>query len=129
LKFPVNQVRLEFDDDFNVTNRNFSLLAWLKNLDPQFSQLCWKLLEWSCKQKRNGEYDLRNQLMHNLRGVEDGEVIDYLLGYENHQLSDVMNAYNNHVKHKFLAAIDHFQLPYTREKLNKKLEKIANCLT
>ena len=129
LKFPVYQVRLESDDDFNVTNRNFALLAWVKNLDPQFSKLSWKLLEWSCKQKRNGEYDLRNQLMHNLRGVEDTEVIDYLLGYDKHEVSDVMNAYNDHVKQPFLKAIDHFQLPYKREKLTKKLEKIANSIT
>lgn len=129
LKFPVNQVRLESEDDFKVTNRNFALLDWLKNLDTQFSTLSWKLLEWSCKQKRNGEDDLRNQLMHNLRGVEDSEVIDYLFGYENYPESDVMTAYNNRVKQPFLQAIDHFQLPYKREKLNKKLEKIANSLT
>ena len=129
LKFPVNQVKLESENDFNVTNRNFALLDWLKNLDPQFSNLSWKLLEWSCKLKRNGEDDLRNQLMHNLRGVKDKEVIDYLLGYENPNLSDVMNAYNNHVKHPFLTAIDHFQLSYQREKLPKKLKKIADSIT
>ncbi|BAZ87396.1 hypothetical protein [Dolichospermum compactum] len=129
LKFPVNKVRLESEDDFNVTNRNFALLNWLKNLDAQFFQLSWKLLEWSCQKKRNGEYDLRNQLMHNLRGVKDSEVIDYLLGYEEHQVYDVMTAYNNYVKQPFLKSIDHFGLAHKREKLPKKLEKIASSIT
>lgn len=67
--------------------------------------------------------------MHNLRGVKDSEVIDYLLADKEYQVSDVMTAYNNHVKQPFLKAIDHFQLPYKREKLTKRLQKIADSIT
>ncbi|CEJ47842.1 hypothetical protein [Umezakia ovalisporum] len=129
LKFPVNQFWLECEEDFKVTNKNYALLYWLKNLETQFSQLSWNLLKWSCHKKRNGDDDVRNQLMHNLRGVEDYEVIDYLLGYEEHQLTDVMTVYNNHVKQPFLKAIDFFKLPYKREKLTKKLQQIADSIT
>jgi hypothetical protein len=129
LKFPVNQFRLEQDKDFNVTNRNFALLDWLNNLKPQFSKLSWGLLKWSCVHNRNSDDDVRNQLMHNLRGVQDIEVVDYLLGYEKHQVADVMTAYNNYIKQQFFKAIDHLQLPYTREKLAKKLQKIADSIS
>ncbi|MBC1224268.1 hypothetical protein GNF09_31210 [Nostoc sp. UCD120] len=66
--------------------------------------------------------------MHNLRGVEDQEVISYLLGYEKYQAPDVMTAYVNYVKQPFLEAINYFKLPYKREKLNKKLQEIADSL-
>jgi len=129
LKFPVNKFRPELDKDFNVTNRNSALLDWLNNLEPQFSKLSWGLLKWSCVHNRNSDDDVRNQLMHNLRGVQDIEVVDYLLGYEKHQVADVMTAYNNYIKQQFFKAIDHLQLPYTREKLAKKLQKIADSIS
>jgi hypothetical protein len=124
LKFPMH-FKFDTDKAFEVTNRNFALIAWLKNIDSNFHK--WPLLTWYCS-KREANDDLRNQLMHNLRGVEDREVIDYLLGYENHQLTEVMDAYVHHVKQPFLNAINHFKLPYKREKLNKRLQAVANSL-
>jgi hypothetical protein len=126
LKFPVDRFRFNTDKDFDITNKNFALIAWLENIDNTFVK--WPLLIWYCDSNRNTEDDLRNQLMHNLCGVEDSEVIDYLLGYKTHQVTDVMSAYVNHVKQPFLNAINHFKLPYKREKLSKRLQEIANSL-
>ncbi|MEH2334960.1 hypothetical protein [Nostoc sp.] len=126
LRFPVKNFRFNTDKDFDVTNKNFALIAWLKNIDKTFAK--WPLLLWYCDSNRNTEDDLRNQLMHNLCGVEEKEVIDYLLGFKNHQVNDVMSAYVNHVKQPFLNAINYFQLDYKREKLNKKLQEIADSL-
>ncbi|AFZ26270.1 hypothetical protein Cylst_4166 [Cylindrospermum stagnale PCC 7417] len=125
LNFPVNSFKFNTDKDFEITNRNFGLIAWLKSIDNNFGG--WDLLIWCCS-KRDADDDLRNQLMHNLRGVKDSEVINYLLAYKNHQVSDVMTAYNHHVKQHFLKAIDRFQLPYKRDKLAKRLQKIADSI-
>lgn len=122
LKFPVEKI----NNNFGITNNNDLLIDWLKNIDNNFHD--WPLLRWYCYKYRNANDDLRNQLMHNLRGVEDQEVISYLLGYENHQAHDIMTAYVNYVKHPFLEAINYFKLPYKREKLNKKLQEIADSL-
>ncbi|MFN6465626.1 MAG: hypothetical protein RMZ41_027920 [Nostoc sp. DedVER02] len=126
LKFPVDRFRFNTDKDFDISNKNFALIAWLNNIDKSFVK--WPLLLWYCDSYRNTEDDLRNQLMHNLCGVEDREVIDYLLGYKNHQYNDVMSAYINDVKQPFLNAINYFQLDYKREKLKKKLQEIADSL-
>ncbi|MEH2160087.1 MAG: hypothetical protein V7K38_03355 [Nostoc sp.] len=125
-KFPVERFRFNTDKDFDITNKNFALIAWLNNIDKAFVK--WPLLLRYFDSYRNTEDDLRNQLMHNLRGVEDREVVDYLLGDKNHQASDVMSAYVNHVKQPFLNAINYFKLGYKREKLNKTLQEIAESL-
>lgn len=126
LKFPVNRFNFKTDKDFEITNKNFGLVAWLRNIDDNFIK--WPLLLWYCDSYRNQEDDLRNQLMHNLRGVEDGEVIDYLLADKNHKINDVMLAYNDNVKQPFLNVINYFKLPYKREKLTKKLQEIADSI-
>ncbi|MEH2315247.1 MAG: hypothetical protein V7K35_28430 [Nostoc sp.] len=126
LKFPVDRFRFNTEKDFDITNKNFALIAWLNNIDNTFTK--WPLLLWYCDSYRNTEDDLRNQLMHNLCGVEEKEVIDYLLGSKNYQQSDVMTTYINYVKQPFLEAINYFKLPYKREKLNKKLQEVADSL-
>ncbi|MGL4503142.1 MAG: hypothetical protein ACRC2M_24125, partial [Planktothrix sp.] len=78
LRFPVNNYSLELDRDFAITNRNYAMLPWLKCLEPKFKP--WALLEWSSDNKKDQDDDLRNQLMHNLRGVEKQEVIEYIFG-------------------------------------------------
>ncbi|GAA6615647.1 hypothetical protein [Scytonema sp. NUACC26] len=125
LKFPIERVKLENNDDFQVTSKNFALLAWLQKLESSFKK--WYLLQFSCN-KRNSDNDLRNQYMHNLRGMEDNDVVEYLLGYSNNQTSYVMEAYNLHVKQPFLDAMTLLNLPYKRENLKKKLQKIADSL-
>lgn len=126
LRFPVKNYTLESDKDFSLTNRNYAMLPWLKGLESRFQP--WKLLEWSCAKVRERNDDLRNQLMHNLRGVEKQEVIEYLLGYKSVNTDDVMEAYNNQVKQPFLAAIELFDLPYQREKLRKQLDTVKSYL-
>ncbi|WP_223278170.1 hypothetical protein [Nostoc sp. 'Peltigera membranacea cyanobiont' 232] len=123
LQFPIEKIK---NNNFGIINKNDSLIDWLKKLDNSFSD--WPLLRWYCNKDRYANDDLRNQLMHNLRGVEDREVIDYLLGYKNHQVNDVMSAYVYDVKQPFLNAINYFKLGYKREKLNKKLQEIAESL-
>ena len=102
------------------------MLPWLKGLESRFKP--WALLEWSCAKVRERNDDLRNQLMHNLRGVEKQEVIEYLLGYQSVNTDDVMEAYNYQVKQPFLAAIQLFDLPYQREKLRKQLDTVKSYL-
>jgi hypothetical protein len=126
LKFPVNKFYLNTDKDFEITNKNFGLVAWLRNIDDNYVK--WPLLLWYCNRYRNTEDDLRNQLMHNLRGVEDGEVINYLLADKSHTINDVMSVYTHHVKQPLLHAINYFKLPYKREKLSKKLQEIADYI-
>ncbi|MEB3181658.1 MAG: hypothetical protein VKL59_21880 [Nostocaceae cyanobacterium] len=126
LQFPVAKYNLNSDEDFKITNRNFAMLAWLESLEPKFK--AWHLLKWYCNKKRNGDEDLRNQYMHNLRGMEDSDVIQYLLGYENYSVSSVMDAYTQYVKEPFMQGIDLVNLPYKREKLKKRLEKLADSL-
>ncbi|MBG1271977.1 hypothetical protein [Nostoc sp. WHI] len=122
LKFPVEKI----NNNFGIINKNDSLIDWLKNIDNNFHD--WPLLRWYCYKNRDANDDLRNQLMHNLRGVEEQEVISYLLGYEKYEAPDVMTTYVNSVKQPFLEAINYFKLPYKREKLNKKLQEVADSL-
>jgi hypothetical protein len=133
LKFPEctldnEPISLVKNDDFKVTNRNFALVAWLKKLEPNFK--LWSLLEWSCKKYRNSDDDLRNQLMHNLRGMETLEVIEYLCGGDTkgYTGNDVVEVYKKRVKQPFFTAIELFQLPFKREKVYKILQEIADGL-
>lgn len=79
LIFPVNRFNVNTDKDLEITNKNFALIAWLKSIDNNF--IDWHLLRWCCS-RRDADDDLRNQLIHNLHGVKDSEVIDYLLAYK-----------------------------------------------
>jgi hypothetical protein len=119
---------LENHKDFNATNKNFVLIAWLTKLEPKFKS--WSLLKWSCKEKRNSDEDLRNQFLHNLRGMETKDVIQYLLGDDANKNTsdDVMEIYNNKVRQPFFTAIDLLQLSYKREKVYKVLQEIADEL-
>ncbi|QOV22396.1 hypothetical protein [Anabaenopsis elenkinii] len=126
LKFPVTKFSLVTDYDFQITNKNSGMIAWLSNIDNNFPK--WPLLVWYCRGSRNTDDDLRNQLMHNLRGVEDRELIAYLSAGKECQSTDVMKVYTDYVKQPFLTAINYFNLPYNREKLVKRLQEIADSL-
>lgn len=131
LNYP-SDYKIEHDKDWNKTNKNWVMLDWLKLLEPRFKP--WSLLQWSCLYYRNSEVDLRNQLMHNLRGVEKIEVINYLLGYPKNppsyidEQTEVIEVYNEEVKKSFFNSINLFQLPFNREKLIKELNKLASCI-
>ncbi|WP_430014567.1 hypothetical protein ACQY1Y_11015 [Microcystis ichthyoblabe FBCC-A1114] len=107
----------------------------------------WELLIWSSKRDREHEFDRRNQLMHNLRGVKKEEVILYLtdpeelrkyledkVSYCNSQRinldQSVNEVYRNEIKGEFISALktlcgwtenDYIPLEHHLEKLAKSL--------
>ena len=95
--------------------------------------LVWPLLKWSCKDKkegeRRGEIDLRNQLVHNLRGMKKSDVVEYLMGYQKVETDNVIKVYNEKVKQPFFEVIRLFKLDYTRDKLDKELKDLAKSLS
>ena len=95
------------------------MLEWVRVLRYDFK-------EWA----HLSESDLRNQLMHNLRGMEDSDVIEYLLGYPKVKpsITTVMDAYSKNVKKPFLDAIELLKLPCDKGKLQKRLNAIAESL-
>ena len=127
---------------FGVTNENHCLHEWLKNLNSQFSS--WLLLSWSCMKGKRQDADRRNQLMHNLRGIERQDANRYLLGIDdddqkiyldpsgeqiNFESCSVSYVYKNYVKKPFYDALDTFNLPYIRGfDLDNWLSDIANTL-
>ncbi|MEH2378247.1 MAG: hypothetical protein V7K27_04980 [Nostoc sp.] len=155
LKFP-NSIIGDFNSKFweeyqNDKSKTFKLnnstqLQWLCELRQDFK--AWGLLEWSCKYKRD-EDDLRNQLLHNLLGVNQQEVRDYLLGYNEDSLkrflgnikklsndseqiiNQAYEAYCQDVKSPFFKALKLFGL-WRQEaddnKLEMKLQEIADSL-
>ncbi|MBW4494157.1 MAG: hypothetical protein KME26_13930 [Oscillatoria princeps RMCB-10] len=163
LQFP-SPVRTSFKDHFNNGYRSGkcwelnleSLFNWLKQITGSRSQDYWNLLVWSCTRIREFDDDRRNQLMHNLRGVRELDVIHYLLGcpkittavggplnelQEEYQkyanmpslnFQNVTEVYKKFVKDKFLDTLKSFGLwddvsqKYTP--LPKELEELAKAL-
>ncbi|WP_445246794.1 hypothetical protein [Microcoleus sp. OTE_8_concoct_300] len=114
------------NQQFQVTNRNYGLLAWLQNLDPNFKP--WSLLKWSCGY-RNSDDDLRNQLMHNLRGMKAAEVCEYLSGnVKPSSSSDVVKTYDSLVKDPLMGELKRLGLKFDREKIDQKLQSLAASL-
>ncbi|MBE8995448.1 hypothetical protein [Microcystis aeruginosa] len=107
----------------------------------------WQLLIWSFTRDREHEFDRRNQLMHNLRGVKKEEMILYLtdpeelrkyledkVSYCNSQRinldQSVDEVYRNEIKGKFISALetlcewtenDYIPLEHHLEELAKSL--------
>lgn len=131
----------------------YQILDWVKNIKYSKGTSYWYSLEWSCTHRREFDYDRRNQLMHNLRGVEKIDVIHYLLGcpedeknanevaksiyqkeYANKtplEVEDVVNVYHKHVKDPFQETLKKFgwndnNLQYTP--LQDQLADLANSL-
>lgn len=121
--------------EFNLQN----LLNWLYQLTSTTEKDYWKLLTWSCTSLREHEFDRRNQLMHNLRGVKKEEVILYLTDPKklidlNQNDSNLPNkvdeVYRKEIKDKFIPALktlcewtENDYIP-----LEDDLEKLANSL-
>ena len=114
---------------------NYVMFEWLQELEPAFVPKLdrWPLLKWSCKDKkegeRRGEIDLRNQLVHNLRGMKKSDVVEYLMGYQKVETDNVIKVYNEKVKQPFFEVIRLFKLDYTRDKLDKELKDLAKSLS
>ena len=125
-----------------------NLLNWLYQLTSTKKEDYWKLLTWSCTSLREHEFDRRNQLMHNLRGVKKEEMILYLTDpeelrkYLEDKVSYCSNSqrinldqsvdevYRNEIKGKFISALktlcewtenDYIPLEHHLEKLAKSL--------
>lgn len=130
-----------WQDYINNKNKKFKLqrnnkqLEWLMALRPEFR--CWNLLDWSCKYERERSDDLRNQLLHNLLGVTQDDVIKYLVGYDK-QLINLLNqdkgnknlvvqAYQEYVKKYFIKALNLLGL-WKESTINNRLEKKLNCI-
>jgi hypothetical protein len=102
LSFTVPEYR---DFDFNNwdkyqgdKNKWFKLnnsrqFIWLCGLKPDFKP--WANLSWSCQYERDREDDLRNQLLHNLLGVEKKEVVSYIFGYNDDIIKRFLNSIHN----------------------------------
>jgi hypothetical protein len=143
LKFPVNESigKLDLWNKFNqgklqnlkCTNDNNALLLWLKAIDPTIQT--WSLLDWIGKYQREFEYDRRNQLMHNLRGVEKKDVMLYLYGYTKLEDIDdsqeVHQVYKEKVKKPFINALHSLGLLNSNSDVNsieRDIQTLANKL-
>lgn len=115
----------------NLGLNNYPMFSWLKNLMPDYK--FWDSLIWSCKEKEEKKQyddDVRNQLLHNLCGLKEEDVVKYLLGNQDSTMA-ASKAYNEKVKNQFLKAIQELGLPYDKDKKNKlkkRLEKIASAI-
>ena len=163
IKFPHPIERdsdVQFWDKYqNQRDRNFKLnnsrqFKWLCELKQDFKP--WAILSWSCQYERIKEDDLRNQLLHNLVGVEKIEVRDYICGYNNdsikrieqlsnksnqineqlsdkpNQINEVDEAYKQNVKTPFLKSLKLFGLLQENtieNRLQNKLQQIADSIT
>ncbi len=130
-----DQTILEFK--FNLANHR--LLKWVQELVSQKTKLHnweWELLNWSCTYIRNYEDDRRNQLMHNLRGMEVESVLTYLYGYSKNEgnidtTESVATVYIREIKAKFSSALYRLKLienDSADNLLKAELKKIANSL-
>jgi hypothetical protein len=107
LKFPANLIDIN-NPNWKLTSANNALLLWLKAIDPTIQT--WNLLDWIGTYQREFEYDRRNQLMHNLRGVEKKGVMLYLYGYNKSEediddSKEVHQVYQEEVKKPFINAL------------------------
>jgi len=92
----------------NNTVQNQDLVNIIKNKQVSPDDWQWPLLKWSCKNKREHEQDRRNQLMHNLRGVKQEDVLMYLYGNPDEILNseqEVDNVYKQQVKRPFIKVL------------------------
>ena len=106
---------------------NQDLFDWLKqlilnNLRLVSESWIWKNLEFTMKCKREYNHDLRNQLMHNLRGIEENDLLSYLKGYfedseDQEETEDIPTVFRDKIKIKFVAILSQVFLTEDGESL------------
>jgi hypothetical protein len=110
----IKQLKLDKADNHKFQNSH-KLFPLLKEFTKTVDNDYWQLLIWSSTEKREHEFDRRNQLMHNLRGVKKEEVILYLTDPKklidlNQNDSNLPNkvdeVYRNEIKGKFISALE-----------------------
>ncbi|MCA2691176.1 MULTISPECIES: hypothetical protein [unclassified Microcystis] len=143
----IKQLKLDKGDNHKFQNSH-KLFPLLKEFTKTVDNDYWQLLIWSSTEKREHEFDRRNQLMHNLRGVKKEEMILYLTDpeelrkYLEDKVSYCSNSqrinldqsvdevYRNEIKGKFISALktlcewtenDYIPLEHHLEKLAKSL--------
>ncbi|GBE75997.1 hypothetical protein myaer87_32240 [Microcystis aeruginosa NIES-87] len=142
----IKQLKLDKADNHKFQNSH-KLFPLLKEFTKTVDNDYWQLLIWSSTRDRDHEFDRRNQLMHNLRGVKKEEMILYLtnpeelrkyledkVSYCNSQRinldQSVDEVYRNEIKDKFISALktlcewtenDYIPLEDHLEKLAKSL--------
>ncbi|CCI05646.1 hypothetical protein [Microcystis aeruginosa] len=142
----IKQLKLDKADNHKFQNSH-KLFPLLKEFTKTVDNDYWQLLIWSSTEKREHEFDRRNQLMHNLRGVKKEEMILYLtdpeelrkyledkVSYCNSQRinldQNVDEVYKTKIKRKFISALETLcewtENDYTP--LKHRLEKLANSL-
>lgn len=102
-----------FSKSENKSLQNHELLSRLQRLAKEklnVENWQWQLLEWSCEYTRTHNLDLRNQFVHNLRGVEKKGVMLYLYGYPKSEediddSQEVHQVYQEEVKKPFIKAL------------------------
>ncbi|MGB2924606.1 MAG: hypothetical protein WBB82_04860 [Limnothrix sp.] len=66
--------------DFKNIAANNALVSWLKNIYPNVE--FWDVInEWLSKYERPYKDDLRNQFIHNLRGIDVLQLVGYMKGF------------------------------------------------
>ena len=116
LKFPLKTIQ-------KIQYKN-ELIKWLNN---------WAGDGWSWKLMDKQQQDVRNQLVHNLRGVEPSDVVQYLRGETIIAGKDITEkvvcVYRTEVKQPFVRAMKEMELLPEDEpeenKLSKDLEDLA----
>ena len=134
----IKQLKLDKADNHKFQNSH-KLFPLLKEFTKTVDNDYWQLLIWSSTEKREHEFDRRNQLMHNLRGVKKEEVILYLTDPKklidlNQNDSNLPNkvdeVYRKEIKGKFISALktrcewtenDYIPLEHHLEDLAKSL--------
>ncbi|MDB9412265.1 hypothetical protein [Microcystis aeruginosa] len=148
----IKQLKLDKGDNYKFQSPHelFPLLKeFRKPRDDNYSKNdnYWQLLIWSSTRDKEHEFDRRNQLMHNLRGVKKEEMILYLtdpeelrkyledkISYCNSQRinldQSVNEVYRNEIKGKFISALESL-CEWTENDyipLEDHLEELANSL-
>lgn len=122
-------VNLTYDDGlikFPKIDHNSILVSWFKTLYPEING--WHLLDLIGNRKNDD--NLRNQLMHNLRGVEAEDVIKCLSkASDNNTDKNVTDIYTESVKQPFIDAMEHVGFSYDLSAtLFKRLDEVAESL-
>lgn len=114
---------------------NQKALAIYKKLLPNLQP--WLLLEWIGKFKRDHDSDLRNQFMHNLRGVTETDAIQYLTAQsassnlQKFKQMGILKVYKDYIQQPFRDALCDTGLrdkDRTENLLEKALHDLADRL-
>lgn len=128
LKFPVDKLGLHGGlKNLKATNGNNGLLLWLQTLQDDFKP--WKILDWMGTYVRLHENDLRNQLMHNLRGIEEDSLKKYFMGFPKDETlidleKSILDTFTQEVRSPFIRAMYQIGLVSSDETTNHIQEEL-----